>query len=511
METSDRDLIREYARNGAEASFGELVHRHIDLVYSTAFRVLRNAELADEVSQRVFVALARNAKKLEDRAVLAGWLHQTARHFALETVRSEERRRQREKEAADIRSLDSNETQSDWDQIAPYLDAALAQLDQDDRDAILLRYFERKTAKEIGEELGLTAEAAQKRATRALERLRMIFAQRGVPTATTALATLLSLQSIQSAPVGLAASVIAAGAAQTLTSATSTIGLIMASMKIKIGLAAALIAAASIPIVLQHITNTRFRAEVEGLRQQVAELARLREESQRLTAQAQSLAAQGEKDRSELARLRGQLAAAQTRENKTASAAKRPGAVAPLTPTDTSEATEGRLVQRDEWRNLGFQTPSATVQTMEWAKINGDTNVIANGLAWADEKSRAEMEALFAAAPESVRAKYGSVDQYIISLFDHSGPMDGRHTLLSYRILDEKVSGDEAILQLEYHYAYTNLDYPGEGTPKGPQRYVHIGNEWRQAWGSDPPSQGKMSAALQAEGAETPVPSVGGK
>src|SRR5215510_6052914 len=146
METLDRDLIREYARNGAEASFGELVHRHIDLVYSTAFRVLRNAELADEVSQRVFIALARNAKKLEHRSVLAGWLHQTARNFALETVRSEERRRQREREAATLRDLDSNDSQSVWDQIAPHLDAALAQLDQDDRDAVLLRYFERKTA-----------------------------------------------------------------------------------------------------------------------------------------------------------------------------------------------------------------------------------------------------------------------------------------------------------------------------------------------------------------------------
>src|SRR5262245_51008015 len=139
-ETPDRDLIREYARNGAEASFGELVHRHIDLVYSTAFRVLRNSSLADEVSQRVFVALARNAEKLEDRAVLAGWLHQTATNFALETVRSEERRQQREREAAAIRNLDSNDTQSIWDQVAPHLDAALAQLDQDDRDAIVLRY-----------------------------------------------------------------------------------------------------------------------------------------------------------------------------------------------------------------------------------------------------------------------------------------------------------------------------------------------------------------------------------
>src|SRR5262249_25087523 len=135
-ETSDRELIRAYARNGVETSFGELVHRHIDFVYSAAFRVLRNAELAEEVSQRVFVALARNAEKLQDRAVLAGWLHQTARNFALETVRSEERRRQRERESAAFRDLHTNDAQPVWDQIALHLDAALAQLDQEDRDAI---------------------------------------------------------------------------------------------------------------------------------------------------------------------------------------------------------------------------------------------------------------------------------------------------------------------------------------------------------------------------------------
>ena len=153
-ETLDQDLIREYARNGAQESFGELVHRHVDVVYSTAFRVLRNADLAEEVSQRVFVALARNAAKLEYRAVLTGWLHQTARNFALETVRSEERRRQREREAATIRDLDSDDTQAAWDQIAPHLDTALAQLGEADRDVILLRYFERKTAKEIGNDWG---------------------------------------------------------------------------------------------------------------------------------------------------------------------------------------------------------------------------------------------------------------------------------------------------------------------------------------------------------------------
>src|SRR5262249_17477800 len=150
-----------------------------------------------------------------------------------------------------------------------------------------LRYFERKTAKEIGERLGLTAEAAQKRAARALERLRMIFAERGIAAAPTALAALLSVQASQSAPVGLAASVIA-GASET-AAVTSTIELIMASTKIKVGLGAGLIAAISLPLVVQHHTNTRLRREVT---QQGAELARLHEELQRLTTEAQSLAVQ---------------------------------------------------------------------------------------------------------------------------------------------------------------------------------------------------------------------------
>ena len=71
-DVTDHDLIREYARTGSEEAFGELMHRHVDLVYSIAFRVLRNASFAEEVTQRVFVALARNALKLQHRAVLTG-------------------------------------------------------------------------------------------------------------------------------------------------------------------------------------------------------------------------------------------------------------------------------------------------------------------------------------------------------------------------------------------------------------------------------------------------------
>src|SRR5262249_48375878 len=157
-----------------------------------------------------------------------------------------------------------------------------------------------------------------------------------------------------------------------------------------------------------------------------------------------------------------------------------------------------------EWRNIGFQVPSAAVQTLEWAKINGDTNVIANSLAWADENSRAGVAAIFAAAPESVRARYGSADQYVLGLFNHSGPTDARHTLLSYRIIEEQVTGDEAIVQLEYHYA-------DGSTPTGPRRYVRIDNEWRLALDFDAPSRGKLSTSLQGDGADAanPAPSAG--
>ena len=64
----DQELLRDYARTGSDEAFAELAHRHVDLVYSTAFRVLRNASLAEEVTQRAFQALAQNAQKLSHRS-----------------------------------------------------------------------------------------------------------------------------------------------------------------------------------------------------------------------------------------------------------------------------------------------------------------------------------------------------------------------------------------------------------------------------------------------------------
>jgi RNA polymerase sigma factor (sigma-70 family) len=498
----DQNLMREYARNGAEESFGELVHRHVDLVYSTAFRVLRNASLAEEVTQRVFVALAQNATKLQHRAVLAGWLHQTARNFAIATVRSEERRRQRERDAASLETFDSNDSQAGWDQLAPHLDGALARLSESDRDAILLRYFERKTAREIGERLGLTEEAAQKRAARALDRLRMILAERGPLAPMAGLASLLSIQAIQSAPVGLTASVIAAsGSAGAVMPITSTIGLFMASTKLKIGLAAALMAGISTPLVIQHQTNARLRGEIAALRQNSAALDRLQNENQRLSA-LQPDAREAERrreERAELMRLRGEVTALRAQASVAPKNREESAQVKPPKPS----VPEAPLIRAEAWANVGLATPSAAFQTLTWAKANRDTNVIANSLAWSDEHSRSSIEALFASAPESVRSKYGSADAFILSLFDFPTPDDSRRAV-SFRILNENIVGDQATVVFEQQMAN------GE-TFTGPMRYVRIGDTWRQALDFDEPATSKLGKVLQAQPSASTNPSEGSK
>src|SRR5215471_3624247 len=121
---SDQILINAYTRNRCEASFSELVHRHVDFVHSTALRILRDTNLAEDVTQRVFLALAQQTAKLQDRISLTGWLHETTRNAAINTVRSEERRRRREQESAAMNHLDANDSEILWHQIAPHLDEA---------------------------------------------------------------------------------------------------------------------------------------------------------------------------------------------------------------------------------------------------------------------------------------------------------------------------------------------------------------------------------------------------
>jgi len=146
---ADSQLLRAYAERRSEPAFTELVRRHVDFVYSAALRMVCDSHLAEDVTQAVFVALAKNATQLTDRPVLSGWLHRTAQNIAAQTVRTDVRRRRREQEAAAMNQLLSAEPDAAWRNIAPHLDAALGELSEPDRDALLLRYFERKSAREM--------------------------------------------------------------------------------------------------------------------------------------------------------------------------------------------------------------------------------------------------------------------------------------------------------------------------------------------------------------------------
>src|SRR5262249_13593407 len=154
--------------------------RYVDLVYSAGLRMVRDTSLAQDVTQAVFLALAQNARQLEKHPVLSGWLHRTARNLASKTVRSEVRRRAREQESAAMNNPHSTESGDVWEQIAPHLDSALDELNDSERHAVLLRFFERKSAREMAQVLNTSEEAAQKRVNRAVERLRESFVKRGV-------------------------------------------------------------------------------------------------------------------------------------------------------------------------------------------------------------------------------------------------------------------------------------------------------------------------------------------
>src|SRR5205085_7442087 len=129
VEAGDEELLREYAATGAEKAFARLVERHVDLVYSAAFRQTGNHAMAQDVAQAVFTILARKAASLRPETVLAGWLFRAVRYAALDARKIEARRQAREEEAGQMQLIDCNDdTGSQWEQFAPLLDEALATL-----------------------------------------------------------------------------------------------------------------------------------------------------------------------------------------------------------------------------------------------------------------------------------------------------------------------------------------------------------------------------------------------
>jgi RNA polymerase sigma factor (sigma-70 family) len=264
MITDSQPLLADYAANGSERAFRELVARYVDLVYSTALRLVEgDTHRAEDVAQTVFVDLARMATKLSPNSMLGGWLHRHTCFVARTVMRGERRRQARERQAMEMSALD-NHPDIALAEIAPVLDEAINELGADDRDAILLRFFERRNLRSVGDALGINENVAQKRVARALQELATLLRRRGFTLPVAALATGLTAGAVTAAPAGLALSI--AGTVFAGAGAAGGAGLTSAKVavmaKIKVGVICATLAAGLVTVLfLQHQSKARLRAE----------------------------------------------------------------------------------------------------------------------------------------------------------------------------------------------------------------------------------------------------------
>ncbi|MDB6064475.1 MAG: polymerase, sigma-24 subunit, subfamily [Pedosphaera sp.] len=311
MMLDDGQLLARYVNDGSQEAFAELVKRHLNFVYSAALRQVRASQLAEDVAQMVFVNLARKAGSLNNQTVLAGWLHRDARFTALDMLRQESRRQAREQEAWKMNATGPEST-TDWELLRPLLDEALDGLAPLDRDALLLRFFEQRSIKEISITLGWGEEAARKRVARALEKLRALLARRGVTTTAAALSVTITAYGVQAAPASLGASVVSA----VLVAGTPVAGGIAAfkiinlitMAKLKTVLLSIVAVAAVATAIIEYQGRQKLLAENRALLEARELVARLEKENERLKnllAQANQPGL-GKEQQAELLRLRAE-------------------------------------------------------------------------------------------------------------------------------------------------------------------------------------------------------------
>jgi len=219
----DWQLLRDYTRLNSEEAFRMLVDRYAGLVYHAALRQSGNPQTAQDVAQAVFIALARKADRLPRGTVLSGWLFRATRFAFANLAREESRRQRREQEAVMMQdSFQPDETESVWKQITPLLDDALDRLSAKDREAILLRFFQDKSHHETARMLGVSEDAAKVRVSRAVEKIRLIFAARGIAVPSAVLLAAFAAHGAQATPAGLTAVITSAAVAKGTVGTTST-------------------------------------------------------------------------------------------------------------------------------------------------------------------------------------------------------------------------------------------------------------------------------------------------
>ncbi len=472
----DRQLLRRYAADGSEAAFGELVARHVNLVYSAALRRTGgDAHLAQDAAQLVFTDLARKARSLPENVVLAGWLHRATRYAAAQLLRTERRRAAREQEAVTMNSIlseaDSDPTRrsptdADWAQIRLLLDAALDELGDDDRDALVLRFFEQRSLAEVGQALGANEDAARKRVTRALEKLRADLVRRGITTTAATLSAAISVNAVQSAPVGLAAALsTTAIAGTTLTAAAATATKTIAMTTLQKTLITATLAAAVGTGIYEARQASNARTQAETLRQQQA---LLNEQIQQLTRERDAVAASNDeferlrKERSELLRLRGEINVLRKQASEMANLKEENTrlrtAVSTVRGEQATQVPSGAQADfpKETWAFAGYATPEAALQSWTWAYSRGDKNTMLGSLS---PEARGDWETRLANQTDSQLA----IDS-----------AKGSSQITGYQILGRKDHSDSEVV-LSVSISTSN----GQQTPEQRYRLMKTNNEWK--------------------------------
>lgn len=290
---ADAELLRRFADQGEQDAFTELVQRYINLVYSTALRRLAgDTHLAEDVTQRVFTDAARKAKSLAAHQVLSGWLYTSTCFQASNTVRTEQRRKQREQKAHAMNDLlpSTSSDTSEWTRLRPVLDDALRELKTEDREALLLRFFEGQGFTEIGHRLRLTENAARMRVERALERLRLKLGRYGITSTAAALSGTLAAQAMTTAPAGLAGAVTAGAIASVGSGGTLALLPWLALNKVAVVSTAALLSAAAVGVRLEERQQSALKSEYVERNRALEKTGPLQREIAELTRSAQEVA-----------------------------------------------------------------------------------------------------------------------------------------------------------------------------------------------------------------------------
>lgn len=337
--TTDAQLLSRFTDDRSEKAFAELLARHIDLVHSAAMRHLSgDATLAQDVTQAVFTELAKQAKALRSHPSISGWLYTTARHLSLRLSKSEGRRTAREIAFMELKPV-STDAENLWNELKAVLDSAMDELSAEDREAVILRYFQEAQLSSVGATLGISENTARMRVTRALEKLRVILERKGIRCSSTLLGATLAAHAVTLSPGSLAASIIGpvlASAAASSPVILPILGL-MTSTKLKVALAGAAIAALGTGYVVTSL-NARLRdteAALQVTRSEIQQPKPSVAPARRTPAEDQS----AQEEHLELMRLRGEVTRLRAQARAAAlpgpEPAQRPGP--PLTPEQLEE------------------------------------------------------------------------------------------------------------------------------------------------------------------------------